>query len=112
MEYVKSSPNRRAQLNKQYGSSIPIGRKRYKITWCDSIGIDGQNIAGLCDSTTKKIFVLDSEDVKETLIHEVLHAEIYEAGMRQMPSWSIDLEELVCECAARAISFYKLSREK
>ena len=97
------------QLNKKYGSSFVAGKRRYRIVWCEWLKWSDRELLGLCDSDNCKIYVTLSE-IKQTLAHELMHAEICEIGMRQMPSWNQDLEELVCECASRMFSQFYIGR--
>lgn len=111
LSFKKLSPQKTAQLNKTYGTFALAGRKKYKLIWCEWLKWEENQLWGLCDYESKKIYVTEKE-LKETLIHELIHAEIGESGMRCMPSWNIDLEELVCEAASRMLSQFKLTRER
>jgi hypothetical protein len=100
--YVKAPVKETRKFNKLYGSSIIAGRSKYKIVWALDIQVNDDTALGLCDSHEKKIYInINSEEIETTLIHEVMHAEFSEAGMRQMPSWNLDIEELCCEAASR-----------
>lgn len=109
ISHKQLSPAKVKQLNKKYGSSVVAGKRRYRLIWCEWVKWDDRELYGLCDSENRQIFVTDHQ-IKETLAHELMHAEIFEIGMRQMPSWNQDLEELVCECAARMFSQFKINR--
>lgn len=111
LTFKRLSPAKVRELNSQYGSSVIAGRKRYKIIWCEWLRWESRELHGLCDSEERRIYVTQSQ-LQETLAHELMHAEIFETGMRQMPAWSQDLEELVCEAASRMFSQYKIRRER
>jgi hypothetical protein len=109
ISFKRLTPAKVRELNKKYGASIVAGKQRYKLVWCEWVRWDDRELYGLCDSEKRQIFVTLNQ-IQETLAHELMHAEIYEIGMRQMPSWSQDLEELVCECASRMFSQFKINR--
>jgi hypothetical protein len=111
LSYKRLSLAKVRELNAQYGSSVMAGRKRYKLIWCEWVRWDSNDLHGLCDSDERKIYVTTIQ-LQETLAHELMHAEIFETGMRQMPSWNQNLEELVCEAASRMFSQYKIRRER
>ena len=90
---------------KRYGHFLRINRKEYELVFCRALNYEGQDVAGLCASDEQKIYInTSSEPIEETLLHEVWHAEVAEAGLRQMENWSPDLEELTAELIGKAIS--------
>lgn len=100
------------KLERTYGKTIQINRKVYKIVYCEALLGDGQSIAGLCDSQSTTLYVVDGSDIQETLLHEILHSEIAESGIRQTPGWSRDIEELICETISQGLSHtYRLKKK-
>jgi hypothetical protein len=92
------------KLERTYGKSIQINRKVYRIVYCEALLGDSQSIAGLCDSQSTTLYVVDGSDIQETLLHEIIHAEIAESGIRQSPGWTRDIEEMVSENISQGIS--------
>lgn len=103
-----------ASLSRRFGSRVRIGRHDWRITYCSTLIWHGREIAGLCAPGDRRIYVCiyDNIDTQETLIHELLHAECHEAGLRQMPIWSENTEELICEAASRVLSNYEVRRRR
>lgn len=76
--------------------SVNIKGRKYKITWVDEIG-GNSNISGRTKMILKEILLTeDSERFEETcltIIHELLHAHLYECGLveesvdESMVSW-------------------------
>lgn len=93
---------------------IRISRADYEVLYCKHVEYQGHHVAGLCDIEAKKIYIdTSTEDPTETLLHEILHAEVYEGGIRQYPSWSQDLEEVLVEVFSRSIaSLFTLRRKR
>lgn len=94
--------------------NVRISRADYEVLYCKHVEYRGQHVAGLCDIEAKKIYIdTSTEDTTETLLHEILHAEVYEGGIRQYPSWSQDLEEVLVEVFSRSIaSLFTLRRKR
>ena len=61
-------------------------------------------IAGLCDPNNHSIYVDVTAEVESTLLHEICHAEIYEAGFHQREDWDSNLEEQIVECISQGIA--------
>jgi hypothetical protein len=103
-----------AALAKRYGSKVRVGRFDWRIIFCQSLVFNGNEVLGLCVPGSRTIYVsvYDNIDTQETLIHELIHAEVYEAGLRQMPAWSSNIEELVSEAAARVLFNYDIRRRR
>jgi len=102
-------------LAARYGSDVQIGRHKWKIIFCAELFYpEGGDILGLCVPTQRTVYIMicDNYSTEETLVHELLHAECYEAGLRQMPAWNINLEELICEAASRALANYDIRRRR
>lgn len=97
---------------KRFGHFIRINRKEYELVFCKDLSYEGKEVAGLCASDERKIYINTSaEPIEETLLHEIWHAEVAEAGLRQMTNWSEDLEELTAELIGKAVSHnYKLTK--
>jgi len=114
MSDIKHTKARRSPLlNKRYGSSHRVSRYDYRLVWCDMLEYEGREVRGLHDHITRTIYVLDASDTLETFLHELLHAEIEAAGMRQMPSWNPDLEEQVVELCSRLVAHnYEIRRRR
>jgi hypothetical protein len=92
-------------FRKRYGRFVQINRKQYELVFCEFIRYEGQEVAGLCKTDEKTIFIdISHNPIEETLIHEIVHAEVEESGLRQMVNWSDDLEELLAEMLAKSIS--------
>ena len=107
----KSSPALRAR----YGSSVRVGRHKWKIVFCEELAYpESGELAGLCVPEQRTIYIRlwDNLNTEETLVHELIHAECYEAGLRQMPAWNINIEEMACEAASRVLSNYDLRRRR
>jgi hypothetical protein len=112
MSDVKYKPSK-SSIAKRYGTHARVSRYDYKVIWCSELIYEGRDVRGLHDHTTHTIYVMDDSDALSTFIHELMHAEIEAAGMRQMPDWNINLEELVVELAARLIATsYDLRRRR
>lgn len=82
-----------------------IGARDYTIITCDTLEHEGIDVAGLCDSLDKTIYINSSaggED-KETLIHEMVHAAVYEYGLYQHCAWDSSLEEVVAEVMSKIL---------
>lgn len=92
------------KLERTYGKNVQINRKVYRIIYCEALLGDSQSIAGLCDSQATTLYVVDGSDIQETLLHEIIHAEIAESGIRQSPGWTRDIEEMVAENISQGIS--------
>jgi hypothetical protein len=103
-----------ASFGKKFGTKARVGRHTWKIVYCSTLVWNGREIVGLCTPGDRRIYVCIYENVntQETLIHELLHAECYEAGLRQMPIWSENTEELICEAASRVLSNYDIRRRR
>jgi hypothetical protein len=115
MTHVQAKPLRgqeKQKLIRAYGKAVQINRKVYKIVYCEALLVDGQSVAGLCDSQNTTLYVVDGSDIQETLLHEIIHSEIAESGIRQTPGWTRDIEELVCEAVSQGISHtYRLKKK-
>ncbi len=100
--YKKLLVKDRKKFERKYGAECKAGHYTYRLVWCQDLRDDSRPLCGLCAPQEKVIFIdVSQEDYEETLIHEMYHAEVAESGMRQMPSWNIDIEELCCEIASR-----------
>lgn len=76
---------------------IKVDHLTYTITLDPGIGDIGH--FGLCNSNDQIIRLyskMNKERMKETLLHEVLHAIYYSRGMRQVPNESLT-EELIVD---------------
>lgn len=101
------------RYNDLYGRAFKGSRHKFKVVWCSDLRYEGQQVRGLCVPDHKAIYILtENNDIQGTLIHEMMHAELFSVGMYCMPSWSIDFEELICEAASRIVSQFKIKREK
>jgi len=100
------------KFNRLFGKSMRISRHDYTFVWCTDLQLNGVGIQGLCDSESKTIYVDISKDVEETVIHEIVHAEFYEAGLRQRHDHDANLEEQVCEILAKGLSSAFKFRER
>ena len=106
-----AEPRKTKAFHKRYGRYIAVNRKVYELVVCTSLFIDGQDCAGACVAEEKRLYIniSSSSPVEEILLHEIVHAEIGEAGYRQRIDWDPNLEEPLCELVGRALSHtYKL----
>lgn len=88
----------RARFTSKYGSHVQAGRKLYALCWASEVVVDGVSVAGLCDSDKCILYINTSvEDVMATLLHEWVHSEIAESGIRQCVGWTRDMEEVLAE---------------
>jgi len=80
--------------------SMTIKGRRYKI----KSGCDGENM-GEIDFTKREIYlskeIKSQEDLYSTLLHEMMHAILHEAGLTQIISG--DNQELIVENISTAI---------
>ncbi len=76
---------------------ISVLGRDYEVKYTKNLG-EGQYV-GLCDHNERTIQLNpDSEcDVFATFLHECIHAVLDRAGVRQTPSWTADIEEVICE---------------
>ena len=81
---------------------LRVGRSDYRLKYNKVL----ENLEGYCDPDAKVICVSKSATGRNALltyIHELVHAECAESGLRQTPMWSIDKEEILCEGIAHNI---------
>lgn len=105
IEIKKLTYKEKIKWEKYLGKSHRINRKDYDVIYCAYLQIDDKQVAGLCSSNDKKIYVdVTLGDVESTLIHEIIHGEFAESGIRQRSDWTIDLEEVVCEMIAESMT--------
>jgi len=115
LRYREIEPKRLKVLRQRYGHRVRVSRKDYELKYCSAIEFQGKPVAGLCCPGEHEIYIDASNeaDIPETLLHELMHAEISEAGLRQMESWSSDTEEVLCELVAKWVSHsFKLQIRK
>lgn len=111
MRFDRAPLAAQASFKKLYGTSFKAGGIRYRIIWCYEIEAHDRKCYGLCDTKDKKVYIdIRQDDIQETLIHEMLHAEFQECGMRQMDSLFPDLEELCCEAASRVVRNFTIKK--
>jgi hypothetical protein len=100
----ETAKNLRA-LHKRYGRTVRVNRKEYELVFCAQLAVGGEEVAGACVSQDREIYVSTAyPQIEETLIHELVHAEIHEAGFRCRIDWDPNLEEMFCELVGRSIS--------
>ena len=105
MKFDKITLSERRKYEKRFGKIFRVSRKDYQIVYCKNLVLDGKNLAGCCASSQCKIFIdTQYEQIKETLYHELIHAEIAESGLRQTNGWSMDSEEIICEIISSMIN--------
>lgn len=98
-------PTKNKKWAKRYGTSIRVGRRDYKLVWCEKIiDEEGKAIAGLCDPNGHTIYVDVTHDVEATLLHECFHAVINEAGFHQRGDWDANNEEHCAEVISQFIA--------
>lgn len=108
MKVKKVSSRRAAVLKKRYGTSLQINRKKYELIFVVPGALEGCH--GYCDRDNKKIYVSDDKEIETTIIHEMFHGEVYEAGLHQTHSFNPDLDEQLAEIIAQSITHhFKLS---
>lgn len=111
IKFTAASKKEQAKFIAMYGSSVRVSRYTYKLVWVKSIN-DGHT-AGLCDFNTKTIYIaIDSDEIQLTLMHEIMHAELDAAGLRQAPGFSRDFEEIICELASHAVGTNYVLRKR
>lgn len=111
LRYTPCKAKELKALHRRFGHTIRINRKDYELIYCTGLETDGKDAAGLCCPEDKQIYIqVNAAPVEETLIHEIMHAELWEAGFRQRSDWDEDVEEQIVETAARSIShLYRLT---
>jgi len=98
-------PTKNKKWAKRYGSHIRVGRRDYQIIFCEVIlDENGEQIAGLCDPNDHVLYVDVRREVEATLVHEIVHAEMFEAGFQQRPDWDRGVEEQICEVISQGLS--------
>lgn len=103
--YRRIANKDRKKLEAKFGKTARISRNDYELIFCKDLKSDGRDLAGLCSPSDKKIYIsTDYSPIEETLLHEILHAEIAESGFQQMSFWSGDLEEILVESMSKSIS--------
>jgi len=113
VQVANASAKLAASMDKKYGSILRISRYDYKIQWCDFILRGRQPCYGLCDPATKTIYidVNNPKTVEETLVHEIMHAELAEGGFTGVDGFDDALEELLIQQISKAITHhFKLKR--
>ena len=86
---------------KLLGRSVRVRHHLVPIILCSSIKFDGGECAGCYSAIERAIYIdITSDCAWETFMHEFIHAEISEGGLRQHPDWCEKLEEIVCETLA------------
>lgn len=100
------------KFNKKYGGSVRINRADWKIQYVNDLVVDGVKLAGLCFPHNKIIYVDVNIELEETLLHEIFHAEVHEAGLKQHSKWDSDLEEIIAELVSRGLAnMFKIRRK-
>ncbi len=87
-----------------YGAVIRINRADYRIQWVKEIILNGEQLAGLCNIQDKILYVDVTSEIEATLLHEVIHGEFHESGIKQRDDWCRNVEEQVCEMISQALS--------
>lgn len=105
MSHKKNHPVQFKRKKKVKDKILRIGAQDYTFITCDVLTNDGTDVAGLCDVGEKKIYVntIAIGSDKETLVHEIVHAAIYEYGITQHDSWCTSLEEVVAEVMSKVL---------
>ena len=112
-EFDKAKGRLAERFYKKYGHKLKVAYKEYDLIASDGYIKDEHGFnQGLCVFTKKQIFVnAQGKEVDETVLHELIHAILESTGFHQMPSWTIDLEELLCENISNAIiANFKISK--
>ena len=97
----------------RYGRKLRVSRLDYQLIPCEELRLGRNDCFGICDPEEQKLYIrMGSETaVTETLLHELVHAELSECGIKQHPKWCMELEEIVAEVLSKAIaSQFKLKR--
>lgn len=71
---------------KRFPSSVTVLGRKYKVKQGANLSYNGQPCLGLCDNTTKIIYLEKNQDdqtKKETLLHEAAHAFLFITGIDQ-----------------------------
>jgi len=95
----------------RYGSFYQANRKQYRLIYVEELVVSERSLCGCCNDESLEIYlnvfgshILGSEDFEGTMIHEFVHAEIYQGGYRQLPWWTNEIEEITCEMFSRGIA--------
>jgi hypothetical protein len=112
--FEKISRQESTKYHKHYGKKVRINRLDYSFVFCRNLRLNGELAEGVCSPNYQTLYLdVDSERMDETILHELMHAEACEAGLRQMNCWSMDLEELIVEMVGKAVSYnFKLVRRR
>lgn len=112
LEFEEARGDAARKFQFQYGRSIRISRVDYKIVPCETIHLNGQECLGVCDPEIGTLYVnIKVGSPAETLLHEIVHGELSECGIKQHPKWCTELEEIVAEVLSKAIaSQFKLKK--
>lgn len=106
MSHKKNHPIQFKRKRKSKDQKFRVGVQDYTVITCSELSHEGTEVAGLCDAFEKKIYVNSSAKGcdKETLVHELVHATIYEYGIYQHCAWDSSLEEVVAEAMSKILA--------
>lgn len=104
-DHYRYQPVKSKKWAKRFGNQVRIGRRDYSLIFCEQItDEEGSSIAGLCDPEHHRILVDVTREAEATLLHEIIHGEIFEAGFHQRPNWDSGVEEQLTEIISQGIS--------
>lgn len=105
MSHKKNHPIHFRKKKGTKTKKLRIGAADYTFITCSELSHEGTSVAGLCDVVSKTIYVnADAHGSdQETLIHEMVHAAIYEYGVIQHEAWCSQLEEIVAEVMSKIV---------
>ena len=106
MSRKKDNPIQYKKAPRIKNKTVRIGAADYLFITCTFLSIEGEEVAGLCDSIGKRVYVNQTSKVSdvETLIHEMAHAAFYEYGVIQHQAWCRHLEEVVAEVVSKIVA--------
>lgn len=68
-----------------------------------TVYLDGVEVYGYCDYALKELHVAKNEEYFSTLIHEMIHAILWESGLNNAKI-NNDIEEVLCEVLSRQLA--------
>lgn len=102
---TRASAKETARYRKQLGAFVQVSRYKIPIIYVKDLKMDGKQLHGVYIPDKKTIMVdISKEDIVETLLHEVFHAELHLSGVSQNPNWCNGTEETVVELLSRAVA--------
>lgn len=73
----------------------------WKLFTAKKLMLDDTEVLGYCDFKEREIHVVKDSEYEATLIHEIIHAVLYEIGLTQ--GLDPNIEEILCDSISRQI---------